>query len=239
MIEIRLNATQVKLLTEAIVKQFPFATRKALNRLIIEAQRYQRFHQRRVFEVRQKKYFEQSVKIPPGGFATKTDPYEARMVIDPKGTTPKFDIWLRQEYGGTRKPVAGRKKLTIPPNEDSRLSKVGLTRTPRGLIPQRLRPRNLKRKFVIPFGSGKAGLFRRLSSRQKGYTKTKPGQRFGLRDDPNVELMYVLHESAEIEPVYDFYANARRTWSSKWARYLEEELEKAFSSARVRGVPRS
>lgn len=232
MIGIEINSKQTKILLNAIIKQFPFATMKALNRMIREMQRFQRFHQRRVFTIRRKQYWEQSVKIPKGGFA-KRNKLSAHMLVDPKGQTPKFDIWRRQEFGGQRNPVAGRKKLAIPPQEASRFSKVGLTRTKSGVIPKRLRPRNLRRTFVVPFGGGKLGLFRRLGSRQKGFTKTAPGQRFGLRSDPNVELMYILHDSAQIDPVYEWYGNARKTFNSKWKRYHEEELVKAFKSARL------
>lgn len=229
---IETNTKHVRLLFNAIIKQFPFATYKALNRLVLEAQRVQRRHQRRVFTIRRKTYWEQSVKITK--FAKKAD-LRAVIDVDPKGKVPKFEIWRRQEYGGTRVPVQGRKKLAIPPREKSRFSRVGLTFTGAGLIPKRLRPANLKRKFTIDFGGGRVGLFRRLGRRQKGFTKTPPGQRFGLRDDPNIELMYVLHESAEIEAVYEWFGNMERTYNSKWRRYLDEELVKAFRTARIRG----
>lgn len=236
MIETKIRTKDVRNLARTIIKQFPFATYKALNRLALEAQRFQRFHQNRVFTIRQKTYWKQSVKITQ--FAKRKGPYRAVMAVDPKGKTPKFDIWRRQEHGGTRTPQQGRKKLAIPPQEKSQYSQVGLEYTSRGLIPKRLRPRNLNRTFTIDFGNGKVGLFRRISSRMKGYTKVAPGQRFGLRDDPNVQLMYILHDRAEVDAVYDFYGNAERTYKSKWRRYFDEELVKAFSTARLRGVKR-
>jgi len=213
-----------------ISRQFPFATYKAINRTILEMQRYQRYHQRRVFEIRKKQYWDQSVKILQ--FAKVSD-LTGVMGIDPKGKVPKFDIWRRQEYGGRREPTFGRKRLAIPPQEESQFSPVGLQRLASGLIPARMRPSKLKRTFLVPFKDGKFGVFQRLGRRQKGFTKTAPGQRFGLKDDPNVQLMWILHESAEIEPVYEFFGNAKKTYDSKWNRYFNEELVRAFRTARI------
>lgn len=245
MIQASIDARQYRILLRTILRQFPFATAKALNTLALRFQNTQRRHQERAFQVRQKQYFRQAVKIPKGGFASVQnyraglqDDLRSRIIVDPKrtGTSPKkYDLFERQQFGGRRRPIKGRKKLAIPPREESRFTKVGLEYTGRGLIPKRLRPQNLKRTFVVSFGGGKYGLFRRISSRQKGYTKVAPGQRFGLKDDPNVQLMYVLHSSGQVEAVYEWYKNAEKVYR-QWPAVFDYELEKAFRSARIRGA---
>jgi len=229
---VEIDTSKVRALFRAIIRQFPYATMKALNRLVLEAQRYQRYHQRKVFEIRQKTYWQQSVKVTH--FA-KINDLRAVIDVDPKGKVPKFDIWRRQEFGGTRVPTQGRKKLAVPPREKSQYSRVGLTFTGKGLIPRRLRPANLKRTFTIDFGGGRLGLFRRLSRRQKGFTKVPPGQRFALRQDPNIELMYILIDSGQIDAVYHWFGNMKLVYDSKWRRYLDEELVKAFRTAKIPG----
>lgn len=230
MIEVELRPEQYLLMLRTVDRQFRFATMKALNRLVLSAQARQRHHQERVFEIRQTRYWRQAVKIPKGGFA-KIKSLRAIMIIDLKGnpiTLPKLDIIRRQEYGGTRKPVPGRAKRLAIPSDD-------VKRTQRGLIRKTERPQRLKRVFFVPFKGGGKGLFRRIGSRQKGYTKVQGGQRMTLDKDPNVVFMYYLADDAQIEAVYDFYENAETEWRANWPRFFNLELEKAFRTARVRG----
>lgn len=229
MIGVELSSEQYLLLLQTVDKQIRFGTMKALNKLILLAQARQRHHQQRVFKVRHLAYWRQAVKVPKGGFATRKR-LVAQMLIDPKGRpdpTPKMDIWQRQEYGGTRRPVAGRKRLALPTKEAKR--------TQRGIVKRAEHPKRLKRVFFVQFRSGAKGLFQRIGRRQRAYTTVAPGQRLGLKQDPNVRYLFFLIKSAPIDAVYDFYENARVTWRANMPRILSQELQKAFATARVRG----
>jgi hypothetical protein len=229
MIEMTLDAREAILFIETIARQVPYATSKALNRVALKAQARQRHHQERVMEIRQHQYFRHAVKIPKGGFATR-DHLVATMLIDPKGRpdpNEKMDIFQRQEFGGTRRPVRGRKRLTLPTKE--------VKRTLKGVVKRPERPKNLKRIFFVQFKSGAVGLFRRIGKRQRAYTKVPAGARYSLKNDPNVVYMYFLIDKAQITAVYDFYENADVSFRANWPRAIEEELIKAFRTAKVRG----
>lgn len=227
-----LNEEQTLLYYKTIDRQIRFATKNALNRTILALQARQRRHQERVFTIRQPTYWKQAIKIPRGGFATVSK-LEARMITDPKGRpdpSPKWEMFHRQEYGGTRVPVAGRSYLAIPGKD--------VKRTERGIVRKAERPRALfdkKRAFIVDFSGGKAGLFVRLGKRQRGYTKVPSGSRMGLRQDPNVVFKYLLIEKADIDAVYEFYHNAEVGYHANFPRFMREEMVLAFKTARVRG----
>lgn len=226
---IQVTTTHVKLLMEALARQFPFATYKALNRLVLEAQQHQRTWDRFAFHIRQETYWKLAVKIPKGGFATKTR-LEAILAMVPPGKTPKPEIFQRQQYGGRRVPVHGRRRLALPTEEVPRTSKDLISRT--------FRPSRLRHEFFVPIKgkSGAYGLFQRISKRMKGYSQTPPGTRYTLKEDPNVRFMYYLIPSAEIDPALQFFKNAQETFNTHWTRIFDEELIKAFKTARIKGV---
>lgn len=223
-----------------VLKQFPFAWMKTLNRLIREFQDYQRKHQLDVFEIRKKTYWRNAVKIPPGAWATKKK-LESRLQILPKADRKtgirRYDIWFRQEEGGLRRPLRGRKHLAIP-TESSEVE-----RTTYGIIKAKERPERLRGKgdFTIPSKKGGELLFQRM--RKPGETakmrKFKPtarstragGGKLSLREDPHVRYLYYLAPSASIDPVYEFYDNAKMVFESRWRQVFQEEVRKAFADA--------
>lgn len=226
---IELTTQEVDNLFRTAQRQFPFAMMKALNQLALRGQQIQREHQEKVFEIRQQQYFKYAVKIPKGGFATKKR-LTSRVTITPpmsKVGGQKHDIFQRQEKGGIRVAIQGRKYLAIP-QED-------VPRTQTGLVRASGKPLNLKRTFFVQFKGNVLGMFRRIGKRQKGFTAVAPGVRLGLRQDPNVQFMYLLIPRANIQAVYDFYTNMELNFRVNWEKIFNSELIKAFATANVRG----
>ena len=229
-VDLEISAGQFVQMMEGILRQFPFATEKALNRMALGFQKRQRAHQTRVFTIREKTYFRQAVKIPKGvGFASRKEQrYESTVLIDPKITNgvKKFDIFRRQEYGEKpRTPTQGRKRLTLPTEQTPRKQNDVVRRT--------ARPLRLKRTFVVP--GKKAGtllMFTRLSKQSKKYVGGLGRfSRSSLRRDPNVRFMYYLIKQAPVDAEYDFFENARKVYIT-WPRVFNSELQKAFANAR-------
>ena len=227
-IKIEWNEKQILRFVKQVARQFPYAMIKSLNLIVARMQEQQRRHQLRVFTVRQKTYWKQSVKIPPDGRANlKQKRFEAYMTIDPKERKgPKFEMWKRQEEGGTRVPIRGRKSIALPQPD--------VKRTTAGIVRAAERPKRImekkRRGFEITFASGTRGLFQRLGSRQKGFVKNARGggARLTLGQDPNVKFMYFLKKKTKIDPVYDYFHNAERVFRGNWPRVFEVELKKAF-----------
>jgi hypothetical protein len=234
------TAEEVTKVFRNILKQLPYGTMKALNRLALRFQELQRHHQQRVFEVRQKGYWHRAVKIPRGkdGFATIKN-LRSRIIIDPpegkSGAGKRYDIFERQEFGGTRRPQANNKSLAIPSEE--------VDRTTKGLIKAKDTPKKLKgkRDFVIEFASGKRGLFQRIGPRSKAYTHAGSARsggrvlngfgRLSLREDPNVRFLYFLAPKAEIEDVYEFFENAQYVFRNWGDEFLVQEIRRAFKDS--------
>jgi hypothetical protein len=218
----------------AVIKQIPFAFYKTTNKLILEMQRNQRWHQERVFEIRQKGYWHRAVKITK--FPKKRD-WEARMQIVPPENKNKFRdyaIFFRQEEGGKRSPLGGRKHLAIP-TQDSEVD-----RTVKGIIKKKDRPSGLRGKgdFTIPAkrGGGRL-LFQRIRASRKYASFHEPRssraghRKISLREDPNIRYLYYLAPSAQIDPVYDYYLNAEKWWDERWLEVFEQELRRAMKDA--------
>lgn len=235
---------QILRFVRGVVKQLPFASVKTINTIVELMQQQQWRHQSRVFTIRRSQYWKQAVKIPPQGRANiKQRRFSGYMTIDPKRSKgPKFEIWQRQQYGGTRRPIGGRSRSSKGKGRQSiALPQPEVKRTSAGIIRAPERPKRImeqkKRGFEIAFASGTRGLFMRTGPRQKGFTNVVRSTRAGhpklsLREDPNVRFMYFLKPTTQIEPVYDYYENAARVFRGNWERVWSVQLKKAFGSAR-------
>lgn len=176
------------MLLRNVIKQYPFAAMKALNILIVKAQKVQRAHHKKTFTIRRPGWWFRTVKIRREDFAKKNR-LTAILRLDPKedrhGRKP-WEVFVRQEIGGTRRPIFGHSALALP-QED-------VERTSSGIVKQKERPRRLKRDFVVKFASGAEGLFQRIGPRQKAFTTYSrlasgfAGRKIGLREDPQRQV---------------------------------------------------
>lgn len=219
-----------KQLITQVLRQLPFAMKNALNDVAEAFQAEQRVHQRRVFTIRQKTYFQQAVKIARRDFA-RVDSLRSVVHIDPKTTagataTERSDIFRRQEFGGRRRPR--RTALALP--------QKAVKRTSRGLIKKAETPARLKRDFVVNFASGGRGLFRRVGRRRSpgGQRDLFSQARFGLEEDPNIEFVYFLAPGADIDAKYDFFKNASKIWRTVFSRQINRRMDEAFKSVKIR-----
>lgn len=219
-----------------IEKQLAYGTMRGLNDIALRFQRVQRAHQRKKFDYSGssgERYWTQGVKIAKGDFATRTKLW-SRVSWVPKsrkGGPVKYDLFIRQQFGGGRRPLKGRKFLTIPDEK--------IPRTGGGQIQARVKPKRMKRSFVVPFGNGIYGMFQRHYKGSKRYVTAYShralggGRRLTLKQDPNVEFRYLMIPKAHVNRVYDFYENARRVWNMHANRVLTQEIVRAFATART------
>ena len=236
MVDMRVEEESLMRLMGMALRQYPFATARALNDVAILFQKVQRRHQARVFTVRRKTWWRQAVKIPKDGFADhKKGRLEATVLLDPKADRAgkkHYEIFARQEFDKRRTPIKGRKSLAIP--------RKGAKKDMTGVVLRRERPKRVfektKRAFIVHFPSGAKGMFRRVGPRSKQYVTAYShralggGRKLSLRQDPNVEFMYFMIPDADINPVYDWYENAQRVWRGNWERAFNVRLKKAFAT---------
>jgi len=194
-----------------LARQLPFAAAQAINKTALDAQKVQRAHQERVFEVRNKRFVERAVKIKP--FATKRK-LEARMLIDPPGGRERASVLTQHERGGRKRPRDGQ-HLTIP---------VDVRRTRRGVVSRTLRPRALR--------------FRRVGRSIRGEKRTFiiPGQgifqRLGRGRRSRVRMLYAFKRAVPIAPSLQFIENARRTVKERFHPNFRTAFAEAKRTAR-------
>lgn len=188
--------------------QFPFAISKTINATALDFQRFQRLHQRNVFEVRRAAFVDRSVKIKP--FARKTS-LEAVVTVDPPGGQARADILTKFEPGGRKTAKDGR-SVAVP---------FEAGRTKKGIIRKGERPRSFafrkagrvfkgkRRTFMIPG----VGIFRRLGSE-------------------SVALVYLLVRSVPIPKSLRFIANAKKVVPRVLPGHFSTEFANAVRSAK-------
>jgi hypothetical protein len=235
MFQVELDTREFNAFLRNFEKQLKYGTMLALNDLALRFQRVQRAHQRKEFTYSGssgERYWHQGVKIARGDFAQRKKLW-SRVSWVPKsrkGGAPKYQIFLRQQHGGTRRPIRGRKHLAIP-DED-------IPRTGGGQIQERYKPKRLKRSFKVPFGRGIFGVFQRHYRGSRQYVTAYShralggGKRLSLRQDPNVEFRYLLIPKGQVQGVYDFYENATRVFDSHARRVVREKILYAFRTAK-------
>ena len=197
-------------------KQSRFATSKAINAVALKAQDVQRRHQRRIFDVRNKRFVDRAVKIKP--FAKKTS-LSAVIGIDPPGGQSRADII--DKFEDRRRKEATGKHVAVP---------VNLRRSSRG-VPKRFRPKALGFKLV---GSGPKGTVYQGADRT--FLVEYPDGRgfiFQARKRGGPKLLYVLvPHSVQIEPELDFERNVVRTVRRHWEREFRKAWAFAMRTAR-------
>lgn len=222
-----------------IGRQIPFATAQALNEVAQEFQNYQRIHQELTFTIREKQFFRFAVKRRKQDNASPKN-LESTIWIDDTvrrekgfGSSRRPDIWERLQFDQVRKPKKGNKFLAVPTDNVERnarglIKRKDWTKTPTGEFG--------KRMFVVGFKSGDAGVFRRIGRRQRAFIKptagaARPGS---LREDPNVEFLYVLKKATPLKPEFNYFENAQFVFNRRWPSAWERKLVAAFRTIRFR-----
>lgn len=221
MAEIRVstNAAQVSAAVRTFFQdQFPFAASRAINRVMVEAQRAQREHQRTIFEQRRPRWQEMNVKIRREDFARK-DKLEGIIRMEAPGQQ-RTDILGKFETEEWKVPF--RSSAIFVPTEDVPRSGARIMRKwrPKNL---RLRPHGVKsdrvkvgrhRTFMILDPSLKRGV---LFERELG-------------EDPMP--LYFIVPRVDIEPELDFIVNVTRVVDQRFVPIFEETFFQAVRSAR-------
>ena len=201
--------------------QIPFATSLAINNTAQRFQARQREHMRDVFNVRNERFVDRSVKIKP--FSSKKR-LAARVAIDSPGN--RDDILGKFEAGGTKKPEG--RSLLVPRDE---------LRTKTGRVRARERLKKFDFRRVGPgrtvFSRKGTGIFkgrrRTFMIRESGgrglvFRRTGPGDTGSFQ---GTKLLWVLTPEGDIQPSLDFAKNARKIVED----VFDEEFSKAFDRA--------
>lgn len=200
---------------EGVLKQFPFATSRALNDISKEFRAAQREHMAEEFTIR-RPWVLTGVQIPRGGYARKTNLSVIVQVEAARDFIYKFETEVEYE------PLSGR--FAVP---------VDVPRTGKGVIKKGFRPSELelrqflmsgderyigkKRSFVIEDASGHGGIFRRV----------------GRGSSSEIELLYWFRKKTPIDPVLDFEENAQKVFNESFDEHYRTRLLAALRTARI------
>lgn len=190
-------------------EQVPFAVSMALNNTAFDV----RHHEVNVvypasFAVRNQAFPKQLWRV--GKKATKRD-----LVAEVQQNTIKgllYDWPARHADGGTKIPHRQHSRVAIPV-EPEKVRRSG------GAVAKGMRPRNLKRRYIVSKGD-KLLVFKRVG---RGKKETS-------------ELMYVLAHSARIEQRFPFYSTASAKAIEVFSGHYSAGMDKAINTSRfVRG----
>lgn len=156
---------------------------QTVNDVLVLAQNAQYKTMRENFTIRNEAFLKYSVRLK---FA-KRGQYEGSIYIASLGGKQTADIWEKFEGGGTKTPTRG-KNIAIP-TDDAWPNRSRVK-------PQRNKPRNLTRSFVIKKGTNTFIMAR----------KGKRAKLDGSGRDANIKLMYVLEPSVKIPDKLNFYS---------------------------------
>lgn len=218
-VNVETNAPQVAGIMGRLFRdQMPFVLKSAINSTTLDAQKRQRAHQRRVFQVRNPRFVDRAVKIKP--FASKSRP-TATIRIDPPGGTTRGDILTKFETEREKLPRRG-KRLAVP--VDVRRTKTGaISGARKGAIRSlELQPtsKNVaigkKRTFAIRKPGGRGGVY----------------QRVGRGKRSRVRTLFLFAPRVQIRPELNFVANVTRTVHERFEGHYFTAFDRAVRTAR-------
>lgn len=215
--------------------QIPFATARAINATLLQAQDEQRKAMAQRFIIRRPDFAKRAVKISRADFATKKNPAGA-VSIDGPGA----DVFAKFEVGGAQVAIGGRTYRAVP-----RVGSI-VKRRPTSIVPTSLRPASIRqllslRTFVKPY-KGKPdqlGIFAvdrlhesRLTKGGQRRRGKAPTQRDVRRARP--QLLYALERVVKLRPALDFVKTVTNVVRARFVASLDVELAKAIAKARAR-----
>lgn len=211
-IELDHNAAEVAAWVRWIQSdQLPFVEAASINDSAKEAQRVQREHQERVFEIRRPTWFKRGVKIKP--FATKRSP-EAKIQIDPPGGQERSAAIIRHEEDLRRYPFGSSTKVAVPTEH--------VTRTATGVVRSSERPGALEQREA-------AGARPRAARRR---TFRKGDTIFEELQDRSIRPLWQLVPSTDLDQRLDFVENVVRTVEDSFPRFFTERFDQATRRTR-------
>jgi hypothetical protein len=165
-----------------LAADMPWVLQNTINTILKGAQQQQFNTMRNNFTIRREGFMKLSVKLQ---FANKQN-QSGRIFIGDIGGKGTSDVWKKFEGGGTKTPTKG-KNVAVP-------TQAAWNNRGRPL-PQRNKPRNLDRSFVVKRG-GNSFIMNRIGSRSR---------LTGSGTDANIRLMYILTKSVRIPDRLHFY----------------------------------
>ncbi len=215
--------------------QMPYAIASAVNRTALDAQRFQRGHQRRIFDVTRPDFVDRAVKIWP--FANKRDidspeGIRARLIVDPPGGRRRRDVISKFEEDETKRPHRSR-FLWVPINAPTKNPDW----TPKGL---RLRKQRFSRRSRVGREGGRARQAVILRSQEKpgvfGIIR-KDGETSMIfereRGDDELNLLWVSRKSVDIHPNLRFVENITEEVGRRWEGNFVAAFDRAIQTART------
>ena len=182
MIKIVADTTAMEKSLLGLAADMPWVLQNTINTILKGAQQEQFNTMRKNFTIRNEAFMKFSVRLQ---FANKQN-QSGRIFIADLGGKQTSDIWKKFEGGGTKTPTKG-KNIAVP--TQAAWNNRGRPK------PQRNKPRNLDRSFVIKRG-GTTFIANRIGNRSR---------LTGSGTDANIRLMYILTKSVRIPDRLHFY----------------------------------
>lgn len=185
--------------------QLKYATSKAINASLKDAQAAMVTQAKTAVTIRNERFLKMSYKITK--FSSKID-LSATLALSDVGGRDTSNIFGRLEDGDTKTGKAGG-NVAIP----SRKVKTSA----KGIITKGNRPRALKNSFKGQVFNGTEGVF----------------QRYGTKKNPKIRLMYTLKPSVRIPDRLDFNTVTPKAFNDHFDNHMQRELANAIASAKL------
>jgi len=187
---------------DGLKADMPWVIQNTINNTLKGAQQAQYETMRKNFTIRNETFLKYSVRLQ---FANKQTQM-GRIFIGDIGGKQTSNIWNKFEGGGTKTPTRG-KNVAVPTEQA-----WGNKNRP---LPQRNKPRNLNRSFVIKKGTST-------------FIATRKGKRSrldGSGNDANVKLMFYLTPSVRIPDKLHFYSTIIPYINANAGRFANDALQ--------------
>jgi hypothetical protein len=214
-------------LTDAMERQLPFATSKAINETAKDFQVAERARLHDIFHLNRAEWAERSIKITH--FAKKTELW-AEVAVSPPGSggADKSDILGKFEDDTEKTPTQGHLSIAIP--VDAKRGKNGVLKNdgrPKAFHLQRVNTRGTalvfrgdQRTFMIQMPDGRGWLMKR----------TGPGTHGSLFD--GADTLFFLRPNVGITPVLQFLPTGIQTVDARFILNFEAAFNMAMDTAR-------
>lgn len=179
-VQIKVNLDEVKDSINGLKADMPWVLQNTINNLLKGAQQKQFETMRNNFTIRNETFLKYSVRLQ---FATRQSE-TGRIYIADIGGKNTSNIWTQFEGGGTKTPTRGKYVAVPTQNAWPNKSKP---------IPQRNKPRNLDKSFVVKKGTNTF-----IVARKGRYVKSNP--------NANTKVMFVLTPGVRIPDRLHFYS---------------------------------
>ena len=187
---------------DGLKADMPWVIQNTINNTLKGAQQAQYETMRKNFTIRNETFLKYSERLQ---FANKQTQM-GRIFIGDIGGKQTSNIWNKFEGGGTKIPTRG-KNVAVPTEQA-----WGNKNRP---LPQRNKPRNLNRSFVIKKGTST-------------FIATRKGKRSrldGSGNDANVKLMFYLTPSVRIPDKLHFYSTIIPYINANAGRFADDALQ--------------